>query len=93
MDRDITVANQTFTAHELSSLVLKSLKNDAESYLGEAVNDAVITVPAYFHDHQRQATVCLDCDKNAKSPNENLPTKTKFINEPSRMRQLELARK
>lgn len=56
MDREITIATQKFTAHELSSLVLKSLKKDAESYLGEPVNDAVITVPAYFHDHQRQAT-------------------------------------
>ncbi|WP_230656065.1 molecular chaperone HscC [Psychrobacter sp. I-STPA10] len=45
-----------FSAEELSALVLKSLKADAEAYLGEVVTDAVITVPAYFNDHQRQAT-------------------------------------
>lgn len=45
-----------FSAVELSSLVLKSLKADAESYLNETVTDAVITVPAYFNEHQRQAT-------------------------------------
>lgn len=55
-DRELTLAGQTFTAHELSSFILKSLKEDAEKLLGTPVHDAVITVPAYFHDHQRQAT-------------------------------------
>lgn len=50
------LATQRFSAEELSALVLKSLKADAEAYLGESVTDAVITVPAYFNDHQRQAT-------------------------------------
>ena len=47
---------QSFSAEELSALVLKSLKADAEAHLGQAITEAVITVPAYFNDHQRQAT-------------------------------------
>lgn len=50
------VGSRHFTSTELSSLVLKSLKEDAEDYLGEAVTEAVISVPAYFNDAQRQAT-------------------------------------
>jgi molecular chaperone HscC len=46
----------TFTAAELSSLVLRSLKADAEAYLGEKVTEAVVSVPAYFNDAQRKAT-------------------------------------
>jgi molecular chaperone DnaK len=45
-----------FTPQQISAFVLQKLKRDAESYLGETVTDAVITVPAYFSDHQRQAT-------------------------------------
>lgn len=55
-DRTFKVAGKTFNPPELSSLVLKSLKEDAEAYLKETVQDAVITVPAYFNDHQRKAT-------------------------------------
>jgi molecular chaperone HscC len=55
-DRKIQVGPKTFLPYELSSLVLKSLVADAENFLGEEVTEAVITVPAYFHDHQRQAT-------------------------------------
>ena len=50
------LGKQTFRAEELSSLVLRALKEDAERHLGEAVSDAIITVPAYFSDAQRKAT-------------------------------------
>ena len=50
------IADREFSAPELSSLVLQSLKNDAESFLGEPVSSVVITVPAYFNEHQRKAT-------------------------------------
>ena len=49
-------ANRTFSPEELSALILQKLKRDAEAFLGETVTKAVITVPAYFEDAQRQAT-------------------------------------
>ncbi|MDA1212458.1 MAG: Hsp70 family protein, partial [Planctomycetota bacterium] len=55
-NRRVQIGGREFSAPELSSLVLKSLKQDAEAYLGKAVRDAVITVPAYFNDNQRKAT-------------------------------------
>jgi len=55
-DRTVSLGKQKFRAEELSSLVLRSLKADAEIWLGEAVSEAVITVPAYFNDAQRKAT-------------------------------------
>jgi molecular chaperone HscC len=55
-DKRLTLADRMFRPEELSALVLKSLKADAESALGEAVTEAVITVPAYFNDTQRKAT-------------------------------------
>lgn len=48
--------SQKFSPEELSALILKSLKQDAQSHLGHEVTDVVITVPAYFNDHQREAT-------------------------------------
>jgi len=55
-DWKTTVDGKDFTAQQISAFVLQKLKRDAESYLGETVSDAVITVPAYFNDAQRQAT-------------------------------------
>ena len=54
--KEYRLGAQRFSSEELSALVLKSLKADAEAHLGEPVTEAVITVPAYFNDHQRQAT-------------------------------------
>ncbi len=53
---DVQVRGQTYTPQEISSMILQKLKQDAESYLGETATQAVITVPAYFTDAQRQAT-------------------------------------
>src|ERR1700761_6123034 len=55
-DWTIDIDGKNYTAQEISARVLQKLKRDAESYLGEDVTDAVITVPAYFNDAQRQAT-------------------------------------
>lgn len=55
-DKQLQLGDRRFNAPELSSLILKSLVSDAESFLQERVTRAVVTVPAYFNDHQRQAT-------------------------------------
>ena len=55
-DAGVEVDGRTYTAPEVSAMILAKLKADAEAYLGEPVTEAVITVPAYFNDAQRQAT-------------------------------------
>ncbi|MCB0992784.1 MAG: Hsp70 family protein, partial [Acidimicrobiales bacterium] len=55
-DWKIDIDGKNYTASEISARVLQKLKRDAEAYLGEPVTQAVITVPAYFNDAQRQAT-------------------------------------
>jgi molecular chaperone DnaK len=52
----VDIDGKTYTPQEISAFILQKLKRDAESYLGETITDAVITVPAYFSDAQRQAT-------------------------------------
>ncbi|MDR1360410.1 MAG: molecular chaperone DnaK, partial [Deltaproteobacteria bacterium] len=55
-DAAVEIEGRTYTAPEISAIILGKLKADAETYLGESVTEAVITVPAYFNDSQRQAT-------------------------------------
>ncbi len=55
-DYKVAIDDKKYTPQEISAIILQKLKNDAESYIGEKVTEAVITVPAYFTDSQRQAT-------------------------------------
>ena len=55
-DYKVTIEGKSYTPQEISAMILQKLKKDAESYLGSSVTEAVITVPAYFNDAQRQAT-------------------------------------
>ncbi len=55
-DYKVTIDDKSFTPQEISAMILRKIKEDSEKFLGEEVTDAVITVPAYFDDDQRQAT-------------------------------------
>ena len=83
---DVGGEKKTFSPQEIASMVLAKLKADAESKLGETITEAVITVPAYFNDAQRNATKCAALSMNrrrrpwptawTKSPMKTLPYMT-----------------
>src|SRR6476620_6459028 len=62
-DVEVKMGDRWYSPQEISAMILQKLKTDAEAYLGEKVTQAVVTVPAYFNDAQRQAT--RDCGKIA----------------------------
>ena len=64
----VTIDGKKFIPQQISAFILQKLKTDAEAYLGEKVTDAVITVPAYFSDAQRQATKEAGTDRGPERP-------------------------
>ena len=67
-DWSVNIDGKKFTAQQISAFILQKLKRDAEAYLGEKITDAVITVPAYFSDAQRQATKEAGADRGPQRP-------------------------
>ena len=67
-DYKVDIDGKSYTPPEISAMILQKLKADAESYLGEKVDKAVITVPAYFSDSQRQATAGLEVERIINEP-------------------------
>ena len=63
----VEIEGEDFTPEQVSAMILSKMKADAEKYLGETVTDAVITVPAYFNDAQRQATKDAGQDRRAST--------------------------
>src|SRR5207247_6237343 len=55
-EQEVNLSGKDYSPHEVSAMILQKVKADDEAYLGEKVTEAVITVPAYFNDSQRQAT-------------------------------------
>ena len=67
-DHKVDIDGKKYSPQEISAMILQKLKADAEGYLGEKVTEAVITVPAYFNDAQRQATPHILAGREACSP-------------------------
>ena len=79
-DYRVDIDGKKYTPQEISAMILQKLKADAESYLGETVTEAVITVPAYFNDAQRQATKDAGAIAGLGGSAELLGTQFRLIN-------------
>ena len=79
-DHKVTLNGKEYTPQQVSAMILQKLKADAEAYLGETVTEAVITVPAYFNDSQRQATKDAGAIAGLGGSAELLGTQFRLIN-------------